>query len=942
MSPNEPMFNSSTINDATSAGRCERRSTSSALRRIALSIAVAALSAGCLEDVKITDPVDEDSGVMPGGDDEPFDSDAGVDDGPEDPTDDTPVVQDDGDAGTAGADDDTDDGAPSPPTPSVEGGTDAGGPVSTGDDVVDTLHNLNVDTEEGPRLDGNGQPLPESYTPLRPRRTLRQHDELFVAGLGIDDELDQVNLLKFTRTNADGTGMMNKLPEQPLPTAWRNSEVNAAAAGDVDGDGFDEVVLFWWDDVDSELRMQLLDDRASDFAASEVVDLGAATPTSLSVVTADFEGKGVDGVAVGVVDGAAGFVQVTVLGGNAEEGFRMFDGQQLTYEVDDTADVSVVMRSGYLDRDAPEELVVVVNETLGGGRNGSFGAGSSRYYVYDDQPGGLAELASDVVSARVDNASVDGLLSTVALGDVDGDGLDEIVLAGIADSFPVECEPVEAMHVVLDDAVSNFAVLGAARSAVPVSPGCEVSGNGGWTNAVWVDTLNIDQDEPKEIHVNGKVFDDFVNNAPWTPMVVEDVPLEIPGNQLFKGSANNDRPQVTWENSSISVADVTDDGYDDLIVYTPLSERFGDEEVTTHHLVVWGFNPATGLWGKEYTQALAGYPQTRGSITGGPILLLPLNVDDDSTVLQFTGTHRVVFTEPIVHAALAAPPCWDDGSQVTEDCRTSWGQGSAVGADAAISHEITAKVHKGYNGQVSIPFVGDVGVEMEETVGLSLAVEASLGYELSRTVTYQTGAMEDTVIATVIPYDQYIYRVLAHSRYSDLVGEEIVVSLPRRPRTMQIERQYFNDSLAGGVGRIDNSVFSHVIGDPTTYPTESDARSRSSLRVGPVEVGASNGNTDVEISESIVAGFTTSISVSYEATVKATAGVAMAGFSVGQETSVSLGVTAGSTTTFAGSVGDILPESFTLDKAYGYGMFVYTASSGDQDRRFEVINYWVE
>jgi hypothetical protein len=53
-------------------------------------------------------------------------------------------------------------------------------------------------------------------------------------------------------------------------------------------------------------------------------------------------------------------------------------------------------------------------------------------------------------------------------------------------------------------------------------------------------------------------------------------------------------------------------------------------------------------------------------------------------------------------------------------------------------------------------------------------------------------------------------------------------------------------------------------------------------------------------------------------------------------------VSVGSTTTFAGSVGDILPDSFTLDKAYGYGMFVYTASSAEQDRPFQVINYWVE
>ena len=137
-------------------------------------------------------------------------------------------------------------------------------------------------------------------------------------------------------------------------------------------------------------------------------------------------------------------------------------------------------------------------------------------------------------------------------------------------------------------------------------------------------------------------------------------------------------------------------------------------------------------------------------------------------------------------------------------------------------------------------------------------------------------------------------------------------------------------------------MFRHEIGNPRSYPSDADARNETSLRVGPVEVGASTGNTDVEISETVTAGFRTAISVSYEATLKATSGAYMTGYSVGESVTASLGVSVGSTTTFGGSVGDIHPDEFTPDKAYGYGMFVYLDELPGQDRPFQVINYWVE
>jgi hypothetical protein len=109
-----------------------------------------------------------------------------------------------------------------------------------------------------------------------------------------------------------------------------------------------------------------------------------------------------------------------------------------------------------------------------------------------------------------------------------------------------------------------------------------------------------------------------------------------------------------------------------------------------------------------------------------------------------------------------------------------------------------------------------------------------------------------------------------------------------------------------------------------------------------VDVGASSGSTTVDISESRVAGFTATVGVSYETTVKATGGKVMTGYTVGSTTEASLGFSVGTNVTFTGTVGEMPPETFDLDNAYSYGMFVYKHKPGSIQREFQVINYWVE
>ena len=852
------------------------------------------------------------------------------------------------------------------------GGGGGGGGTNqlTGDEVADTLANLNVDPSPTPRVDGNNDPLPDSFAPIGKSKTLQKKSEMFLAGLGLTSTSDHTNILKFNPGVNNVPGVPNspdnttKLPQNALDTSWKNDVQNASAAGDIDGDGFEEVILLWWESSTNALRLKVIDDEEESFTESPISSLTTASPTWLRVIAGDFDGDATDDIAIAIADDSAGQITLSFLNGSKTSGYSIDAPRNKTFMANQSpSTLGIELAVGQLDLDGGKELGVVINEIWGSGTNQSPGFGTSFYHLYDDHSGDFSELATGRIAGDVATTTHNAVVGSIAMGDVDGDGMDETVLAGLADSFPIRCGLPISIAFVLDDATSSFMNLGTALlNQQTTGGGCESSANNSHIEHMWVNTLDIDGDQYAEIQVNGVVYEDFTNAAaPWDPMLVDTgganpVIAKIPFDYIYVAKNNTGRNDRN--NTVFAVGDVTADGKEDILVYAPKAVDIGDitngnitYDDTAWAVTIWGIDPLTGRWGKNNLTGSEGhigilyFEELAGSAAaGGPPQIVAANVDADSTMLKFSeGSHRVVFSEPIVHAALAAPPCHDDGSQITDECRTAWGQGTSTGINASVSHEITVKHHTGVEGNVSIPLVGSVGVEVEDTVGVSLKAEASYGYELTKTITYTTGPMEDTVVATVIPYDQYTYRILSHPVFPELVGQDMVISLPRTPRTMQINREFYNDSLVGDGVRIDSRVFTHVIGDVDSYPTRSNMLTNNdAISVGPVDVGASSGSTTVDISESRVAGFTATVGISYETTVKATGGKYMQGYTVGSNTEASLGFSVGNSVSFTGTVGEMPPATFTLDNAYSYGMFVYKQDPGAVQRPFQVINYWVE
>ena len=140
------------------------------------------------------------------------------------------------------------------------------------------------------------------------------------------------------------------------------------------------------------------------------------------------------------------------------------------------------------------------------------------------------------------------------------------------------------------------------------------------------------------------------------------------------------------------------------------------------------------------------------------------------------------------------------------------------------------------------------------------------------------------MLFTTIPIDQYTYTIVSHPN-PELVGGEVVVSLPREPITVLTRREFYNAAILADAFHVDERVFKHVAGDPTSYPNRGEQATLLSQYEGiqsrEVDVGEGGGSVSVGVSvyEEISSGSSYSWNASVD--IKATAGVVVTGMSIG-------------------------------------------------------------
>ena len=724
-------------------------------------------------------------------------------------------------------------------------------------------------------------------------------------------------------------------------------------SGDFDGDGLDEggTLRFrpvtngdgtttWW------LRSARVKHGARGTFASLVGDrpVGSLPVRDTDAVAGDVDGDGSDDVVVGLLKDS--YFALIPYPQVAPGQFDERGGPGLN-QVDLAAPAgtrSLVMAAGNLDVDPALELVVVLR-SLQAGAGGAAPTGEVRYWVYDNLPPAVGNTR-DFVLPLLDSGTLTytdpttqatrpWLTADVVVGDLDGDGLGELAFTGIG-AFPEGelCNAYTYVTRVLDDRAHGAGVM-ATRVETASSPACTSTSDPGIIYEVYAHALDYDGDYTRELLANERLLAlRPKDTGGWTlePKRVGTEQTLVSFGDLIPKRASEHVSEAAF---TFAVGDVNNDGRQDVLAYSAYDSVLR----------------MTGMGG--FTSQLGFSSPARNTYP----LLAPFDSDlDGSTVVYVPASHRVELTEPVIHAVLAAPPYDPDFGQDPLGATSSYGRSTSSGSATETTLSFNVSASFGLKAGTS---VGPLEFSVEAKTTLDTWIDETTGtaYTTTFTDTYQT-AGRDAVVFTSFPYDLYDYRIVASDKPA-LVGQTMVIMLPRTPVTRIVSREYFNARVPDGGLRIDARVLKHTPGDVGSYMTwaergELKAQVQSGAFSAPLflesarkTVGQGTTSTSTEIELSQESFHTQAVGVSRSYGVALTAGVAVAEFSVGSGEENSVTVSAGQSTIVSSTVPSITVDDTTQPNAvYDWGMVTYmqrlspTGTSSGQV--FQVVNFWVD
>ncbi|MCA8965777.1 MAG: hypothetical protein KDC48_12910, partial [Planctomycetes bacterium] len=738
------------------------------------------------------------------------------------------------------------------------GGGGNNGGVTRPADLEGTLTQLGVDISPAARQRAPGVDEPDGFAPLGASPSFAKQSELMLFGIGQGTTLATNPAVLLDLTDANGNPVYDVLhAEAAAQVPWGNetrptnsmpASLRAACAGDWDGDGYEEQLLVARVAVGTgyELRVRIVEDLAQGFEARQFSLGVASNVTDVTAIAADVDGDSKDELVVGLTQGGNGVLRVFRF---ETTGFAQA-GPSITFAPTlSNSTLFLSLAAGNIDRDRGVELAVGINEA-------TQWAGVARYAIVDDVGNHLAVLSQDYFAGRdAQNLLHSGITVDVAIGDVDGDAIGEVLLGGL-ENFGTNCDGSIYLLQALDDADHGFLPLG-VHSFTNYLPGCD-SGSDPHVRTVHLNALDIDGDGVAEVVANRWVFDDFRDPGQGQPNAARPWSLvsqwTLPANTLWvHGDTWYDR-----STSTMAVGDFTGDGREDIACYRQnrnFVEVFSVPQI------------GSGAITRSRFTAVPDHPDWQ------PInpVLVRANVDNDSQVLHYSeADYKLVFSEPIVLAALAAPPTVAGVGQNVSGSYTAFGNTNSTVLEHDRSLTFTASMSVGVN------LDGGLELQSEAELRATLFSRASIwmgeAYQLSRTIVFSSAPTEDTVVFTTVPIDRYTYTIVSHPD-AQLIGQKVVIDMPRTPITLQAERSFYNATVQPGAMQVGDNVFGHTIGVPSTYPTAAQRNQRMAgrgLLIGPQSVGQGAGTTEVTLQVGNEVSLGGELEVGFEVSLEAT------------------------------------------------------------------------
>lgn len=179
------------------------------------------------------------------------------------------------------------------------------------------------------------------------------------------------------------------------------------------------------------------------------------------------------------------------------------------------------------------------------------------------------------------------------------------------------------------------------------------------------------------------------------------------------------------------------------------------------------------------------------------------------------------YTEPLVVAALAAPPCYEGPEgQYLENCATVLGNTieRTEGSQGTLGYSVGVKVGYGFEDRTFTQSAAEATAQLK----LSTAYATQHLQELSVRREHTNGTASDMVLVRVLGFEQFAYEILSAPPGADgvsRVGERLYVYVPRGTAhtTRMVPMSLVRPALRPSQVEALEAVFVHTPTDPTSY-----------------------------------------------------------------------------------------------------------------------------
>ena len=766
------------------------------------------------------------------------------------------------------------------------------------------------------------QPLKKSSTVFSPRA------EVF--------QLGSLDGATYNSVFEDGASSSPYSDSHPIggDQAWAQNSAKTSVCADIDGDGLDEIVIFYVKSA-SDTKLYFRVGKNGAFTAESTV-------TGLTMSGESFNNWLSTDADMWL------FVFPYLSCAKLSRTFTSSSGSVVSkdeilladYEtayilsVDDTGSASIVDSKTY----ARPISCVAAGDVNGDGNDeilvGLAGATSlvaaatqfsgAQYAIYE------SGFSSPITSPELATLDSTGLWVEAAFGDYNGKNLDQLALCCIPETTQGQAQ----VHM-YDFSFTKSSISMNSQSNLITVPAFS--------------PISYFRMLPRAVNLDGSGFDY----------------LEIGG--LFYTSPMRDTSASAGLSSKSSLAGIIDAQVGD-------ADNDAMEDVT---FLVYSMNNSEtiAVFGRDTNNAFTAKKillqnTSPGTLTvNGPTIAMG-NIEDNSARVHYVG-HALTFTDPIVIAVLASPPYWSDvaggdsgyasaypgwvttfGETSSHETDSNHSVGFSVGFTLSYEHEFTAPVF----GVKLSTFTAETSFKMTTNW------QWSTSYNVSKSIQWNCPSGEDEVVFASVPMDEYQYQIdYSNDPTDNPVGKSLYISIPRTFAIHQVTRDYFNASIGSGViPPIDSSILGHTLGEPKTYPTsaqkdallakyfpnDSGAQADYQYAAQPVGQGSNNapagGSTNLQIV--VTTGNSTTFGQDFSNDTSISAGIGdwSATLDAGFSTSYSATTITTAGTSFGGTVG-YLPTSYYSNPNYNYsaGLFAYPYALAN-GKRFWVVDYWVE